>query len=168
MTDVRSIELVPGVPGPTNHGTSSNCGWARVDGHHSCHVLLRRSFRPLEEPIVRWTAARKKLRVTGGNDAMLAFVGGGTTIASGTRNHFMAKTGSDYRLAHTSSGTVTHAEARCRRPHQLVCGVGTLRGKVSISSAPGGGRTSERGALRAGFWHIRPCESEWDQRKQLG
>ena len=125
MTDVRSIELVPGVPGPTNHGTPSNCGWAPVDGHHSCHVLLRRSFRPLEEPIVRWTAARKKLRVTGGNDAMLAFVGGGTTIASGTRNHFMAKTGSDYRLAHTSSGTVTHAEARCRRPHQLVCGVGT-------------------------------------------
>ena len=46
--------------------------------------------------------------------------------------------------------------------------LGPLRGKVSISSAPGGGRSSERGALRAGFWHIRPCESGWEIRKQLG
>ena len=82
-----------------------------MDGHHSCHVVLCRSFRHLEETIVRWTAARNKLRVTGGSDAMLAFVGGGTTIASGTRNHFMAKTGSDDRLAHTSAGAVTHGEA---------------------------------------------------------
>ena len=75
MTDVRSIELVPGVPGLANPGTPSDWGWTPVDGHHSCHVLLRRSFRPLEEPIVRWTAARKQYRVTGGNDAMIAFVG---------------------------------------------------------------------------------------------
>ena len=50
----------------------------------------------------------------------------------------------------------------------LYVALGPLRGKVSISSAPGGGRTSERGALRAGFWHIRPCESGWEIRKQLG